>query len=116
MPKHILLIMADQLSRRALGCYGNRDVASPAIDALARSGITMPHAYTTCPLCLPARSALGLVRLALGVAGHGLHLPGGFVVGPRRLLLLRHLRVDARLRRLGAGLVREHDDPHGVFA
>ena len=58
MPKHILLIMADQLSRRALGCYGNRDVASPAIDALARSGITMPHAYTTCPLCLPARAAI----------------------------------------------------------
>ena len=57
MAMNIVMIIADQLSQRGLGCYGNRDVVSPHLDGLAQSGIRMRHAYTTCPLCLPARAA-----------------------------------------------------------
>lgn len=49
--------MADQLTARALGCYGNRDVISPNIDALAENGVIFDAAYSSSPLCTPARYA-----------------------------------------------------------
>lgn len=54
---NILIIITDQLSRSALGCYGNKDVSSPHIDALAQSGVRFNKAYTPCPLCMPARAS-----------------------------------------------------------
>lgn len=42
-----------------VGCYaGNRAVGTPNLDAFATRGIRFEKAYTTCPLCTPARSAL----------------------------------------------------------
>ena len=55
--RHILLVMADQLSALALGCYGNRSVKSPNIDRLAQQGVTFESAYSSSPLCTPARFA-----------------------------------------------------------
>jgi choline-sulfatase len=54
---NILIIVADQLAQRGVGCYGNYDVSTPNIDALAKSGLKLNNAYTPCPLCLPARAA-----------------------------------------------------------
>jgi len=54
---NILVVMADQLSAKALGCYGNHEVYSPNIDALARQGSLFHNAYTSSPLCTPARYA-----------------------------------------------------------
>ena len=34
---NILIIMADQLTAKALGCYGNTEVVSPNIDRLVRA-------------------------------------------------------------------------------
>jgi len=49
--------MADQLTALALGCYGNREVKSPNIDRLAESGVVFESAYSSSPLCTPARYA-----------------------------------------------------------
>jgi len=57
MENNILIIISDQLSKRAVGAYGNADVVTPNIDSLAKKGISFNNAYTTCPLCLPARAA-----------------------------------------------------------
>ncbi len=54
---NILVVMADQLSARALGCYGNDEVYSPNIDTLASQGVLFQNAYTSSPLCAPARYA-----------------------------------------------------------
>ena len=54
---NILIIMADQLAAKALGCYGNREVMSPHIDRLASEGVLFENAYTSSPLCTPARYA-----------------------------------------------------------
>ncbi|MYJ51453.1 MAG: sulfatase-like hydrolase/transferase, partial [Gammaproteobacteria bacterium] len=54
---NILIIMADQLTAKALGCYGNDEVLSPNIDRLAESGVRFEHAYASSPLCTPARYA-----------------------------------------------------------
>jgi len=55
--QNILIIMADQLSALALGCYDNADVKSPHIDRLAAEGVVFDAAYSSSPLCTPARYA-----------------------------------------------------------
>ncbi|MFW5980839.1 MAG: sulfatase [Halanaerobiaceae bacterium] len=54
---NILLIMCDQLRADVLGCYGNDYVKTPNIDRLAENGITFNRAYSTSPVCIPARHA-----------------------------------------------------------
>ncbi len=55
--QNILVVMADQLTALALGCYGNSTVKSPNIDRLAAQGVTFESAYSSSPLCTPARYA-----------------------------------------------------------
>jgi choline-sulfatase len=55
--QNILIVMADQLTALALGCYGNPTVKSPNIDRLAAQGVTFESAYSSSPLCTPARYA-----------------------------------------------------------
>ena len=52
---NILIILADQLRRQALGCYGNPDVQTPNIDRLAQSGVQFNAACSTNPVCVPFR-------------------------------------------------------------
>ncbi len=59
---NVLVIMADELSRSALGCYGNRLVHTPHIDGLAARGTRFANAYTPSPICVPARAALATGR------------------------------------------------------
>lgn len=53
-----LLIMTDTQGANIVGAYGHPELATPNIDRLARQGVTFDRAYTTCPLCTPARAAL----------------------------------------------------------
>ena len=55
--QNILIVMADQLTAKALGCYGNEQVISPNIDHLANQGVLFESAYSSSPLCTPARYA-----------------------------------------------------------
>ncbi len=55
--QNILIVMADQLTALALGCYGNSEVKSPHIDRLSAEGVLFESAYTSSPLCTPARYA-----------------------------------------------------------
>lgn len=55
---NILLITADQLSAVALGCYGNPDVKTPNIDALAESGVRFVNGISNSPVCMAGRSVL----------------------------------------------------------
>ena len=57
MKQNILIVMADQLTAMALGCYGNPTVKSPQIDRLAAEGVMFESAYSSSPLCTPARYA-----------------------------------------------------------
>ena len=59
MKKHanIIIVMADQLSALAVGCYGNPTVRTPHIDALGAAGTVFTAAYSSSPLCAPARCA-----------------------------------------------------------
>lgn len=48
--------MDDEHSSKVLGCYGNSLVKTPHIDKLAASGTLFNSAYSTSPICVPARA------------------------------------------------------------
>ena len=52
---NFLILMADQLTARALPAYGNRIAKTPHIDALAKTGVVFDSFYCNSPLCAPSR-------------------------------------------------------------
>lgn len=69
-PPDIVLFLADDHGQWASGAYGNDDVATPALDRLASSGLLMANATTPSPVCSPARTSLMTGRLP---SQHGVH-------------------------------------------
>ena len=59
-PQNLLVIMSDEHSRKVLGCYGDPVVHTPHLDALAARGTRFSQAYTSSPICVPARAAFAL--------------------------------------------------------
>lgn len=55
---NILFIMADDLGWGDLGCYGQADYATPALDALAAGEQRLLQAYANSPVCSATRTAL----------------------------------------------------------
>ena len=55
MPRNVLFIMADQLRRDHLGCYGHPYLRTPHIDALARRGVRFEQAHVNSGVCGPSR-------------------------------------------------------------
>lgn len=56
--KKVILIMTDTQRVDMVGCYGYPDMKTPNLDRLAAEGIRFDAAYTTQPVCQPARSAI----------------------------------------------------------
>lgn len=54
---NILFIAVDDM-RPELGCFGNKDIKSPNIDALAKSGVLFTRAYCQQAVCNPSRASL----------------------------------------------------------
>ncbi len=65
---NIVLIFTDQHRLSALGCYGETPCQTPNIDRLAAEGVRFETAYTTCPVCSPARAS---IMTGLHVHNHG---------------------------------------------
>ncbi|MGQ9454291.1 MAG: arylsulfatase [Armatimonadota bacterium] len=55
---NILLILADDMGCGDIGAFGNPDVQTPSLDALAREGVCLTQHYSGSPVCAPARAAL----------------------------------------------------------
>ncbi len=55
---NFVLILADDLGERDLGCYGQRFIQTPHIDQLATEGMRWTNAYSSAPVCSPTRVAL----------------------------------------------------------
>jgi len=54
---NILFIMADDLGKEWLSCYGSEEHKTPHLDRLAEGGLRFQNAYAT-PLCTPTRHVL----------------------------------------------------------
>lgn len=55
---NIVLIVADDHGVEALGCYGNKAVHTPNLDALAAEGTRFTAAFCTTASCSPSRATL----------------------------------------------------------
>jgi uncharacterized sulfatase len=73
MPRQIVFFLIDTQGANCVGCYAGRpDLGTPNIDRLARAGVRFERAFTTSPVCGPARSAIftGLYPHSNGVFGN----------------------------------------------
>jgi choline-sulfatase len=61
-PSNLLFILSDEHQRDIAGCYGDPLAITPNLDRLAARGTRFTSAYTPCPICVPARSALATGR------------------------------------------------------
>jgi arylsulfatase A-like enzyme len=76
-PPNVVLIVADDLGRSDLGCYGGETIPTPNIDRLASEGMRFTDAYGGHSVCAPSRDALmtgrhtghTTLRKNMGVAG-----------------------------------------------
>jgi len=66
---NLILVLTDQHRLSAIGAYGDTPCRTPHIDRLAAEGVLFERAYTTCPVCSPARASIltGLYPHAHGV-------------------------------------------------
>jgi arylsulfatase A len=55
---NIILIVADDLGRNDLACYGNKFIETPKLDQLSRDGIQCMNGYAAAPLCSPSRASI----------------------------------------------------------
>jgi arylsulfatase A-like enzyme/Flp pilus assembly protein TadD len=86
---NILLITIDTLRADHLGCYGDRDIRTPTIDALAGRGILFTRAFAHTPLTLPSHTN---ILLGLTPNAHGVHDNSNFIVREDFLTLAEWLK------------------------
>ncbi len=55
---NIILILADDLGYRELGCYGQKIIKTPNLDQLAKEGMRFTNFYSGSTVCAPARCTL----------------------------------------------------------
>jgi N-sulfoglucosamine sulfohydrolase len=95
---NVILITADDLGWRELGCYGNPHIKTPNLDRLAAGGVRFTNAFVTAPSCSASRSSM-----ITGQAPHSVHVLGlthrhtRFQMSPEIPTLARSLR-DAGYR------------------
>ena len=79
-PLNVLLITADDLGLQ-LGCYGEKRISTPRLDALAAEGVRFEVAYVAQASCSPSRSAMFTGRYVHSTGQYGL-VNGGFALHP----------------------------------
>ncbi|WP_167767218.1 sulfatase-like hydrolase/transferase [Jannaschia formosa] len=59
---NLLILMADEHAKDAIGAFGHPIVQTPHLDRLVATGTAFTSAYTPSPLCVPARAAIATGR------------------------------------------------------
>ena len=55
---NILFILTDQQRKDTLSTYGDLVSQTPHLDQLSEESVVFENAYTTCPICTPARATI----------------------------------------------------------
>jgi arylsulfatase A-like enzyme len=55
---NVVLILADDLGYGDLGCFGQKILKTPRLDAMAAEGLRFTQFYAGCAVCAPSRSVL----------------------------------------------------------
>jgi choline-sulfatase len=101
--KNIYVIVSDQHSAAAFGAWGNDEVKTPNLDALAECSFNFPNSYCPAPICGPSRFAL--------LSGRHVHRCGAYDNGssmPYDTPTLGHLMTNAGYRSVLCGRMHIH--------
>nr|WP_319512271.1 sulfatase [uncultured Draconibacterium sp.] len=74
---NVVIFLIDDMGWKDLGCYGARLYETPNIDKLCTGGVRFTNAYTSAPVCAPARAAMlsGIHNLKLGMWSAAHYIP-----------------------------------------
>lgn len=61
-PRNLLIIMDDEHNKKVLGYNGHPVVKTPNLDRFAAGGTVFENAYSSSPICVPARAAFATGR------------------------------------------------------
>jgi len=86
---NVIVILLDDLGTADLGCCGARDILSPNIDALAKSGVRFSQFYAAAPVCSASRAGLltGRYPYRVGVPSNVSSSPGSRGLSPEEVTL-----------------------------
>lgn len=98
---NIILIMAETLSARELGCYGHPDHKTPNLDRLAVTGLQFQTCWATA-ICIPTRAEIitGRYGFRTGWFHNMLRTPGGEPF-KNQSLTKRNMIVTEPLKKVG---------------
>jgi arylsulfatase A-like enzyme len=86
---NIILILADDLGYGDLGCYGQKQIATPNLDRMAAEGMKFTSAYAGSTVCAPSRCCL-MTGLHTGHAK--VRTNGSGPIGPQDLTVTEVLK------------------------
>ena len=72
---NILVMIADDAGWEDFGCYGNPQIRTPNIDALASEGFKALNAFLTAPQCSPSRISILTGKYPHQTGAEDLHMP-----------------------------------------
>ena len=84
---NVVFILIDDMGWKDLGCFGAKLYETPTIDALCAEGIRFPQAYSSAPICSPARATAltGKHPMKLHMWNHTHYLPADQKILPAYL-------------------------------
>ena len=85
----LIVVTLDTTRADRLGCYGAKDVATPALDGMAARGVRFAAAVSPMPLTLPAH---GTLFTGLLPGAHGVRDNGGYKLSPDLVTLAEVLK------------------------
>ena len=103
---NIILVFIDDMGWADFSCFGNKDAATPHIDALAEEGIAFEQFYVNSPVCSPSRVSIstgmypnvGVSRAIWPLAGRTRHSGCRDWLDPKAPMLARSLKEAATQR------------------
>ena len=66
------------------GCYGDNVATTPNVDKLASEGCIYPNAFSTAPICAPARAGVITGMYPTSIGGHNMRISQGRMDGEVR--------------------------------
>ena len=122
---NILVIMTDQHRFDRLSCMGDPVLRTPNIDSVAQEGVLFRNAYTSSPVCAPARAAIqsGMYPPGCGVVGNWVPFKDGIELVTHRLqrqgyrtAVCGKLHFVPHRARFGFDHKRMNDAPYSIYA
>lgn len=121
---NILWICTDQQRLDSLGCFGNRVIDTPNLDALSREGTKFNNCYSQSPVCSPSRGAFltGRYPRTCGMRQNGASIREGEVLVTKMLAdsgyvcgLAGKLHLNPCAPSVTKGSEKRIDDGYSVF-